>query len=836
MYFCDESQIRKTINPYRNNFKKFNFMKKFNLLKTMLLTMILLFGSVSMYGQVTLTGTSYTENFDGMGTDGATTPQGWSVALNATTTSLGTTTTALFAVNNWNVVAGGARNVASLAIGMGANAAEQNAATDRALAIRQVSGSDPGASFILTIANTTGRSNFTGSFDLQQIATADTPARTATWQVQYSSDGTSWIDANTTPANLTTVQGVQSIENITFTLGSSIENLASNVFIRIVTLTATSGIGNRPHTAIDNFTLTWEASTFDVTLNAGAGSVPQTVFADVTSIILPTPTIDCVVWTFAGWTISNLPIEETNVAPAFVSNPFFPSGNVTLYAVYKKVVEGDFVTYAPDATPREFVIAGLIDNVYHALPLDMTNTLTTKPTRVVTTNTSANGIVYVTTANAAGFAWSIQEYDTDRFTISEPETNRFVRVGTGDNVNIGAIVNPDFSTENMFWTISPGTTGTHRISNTFNPGTLRGLGLNTAVNPLVIGNYNVTSLNSGTNQRDIGLLPIGDVAITTYMSNPDCTIPTFNVTFNVGTGNPVSDLVNITEVTELPIPTHNCPNWTFAGWVKDGQVSETNTLLTFVTPSEITENIALYAVYRKGTGSIASLTQADITWTGSTAYADRTFSTAYGNWTGHTAIDAANIGIQINTGTGASRHLLSPEFTNIVNSITVHTISTAGGNRTIRVMDASGENFIDSRTVLGTQTSETSPAPRTTVFTDFDTYGLSQFWIDSSPVAGSGMLTITGIEVIYGGTITFNSNPDCITTNIPETTPDTFAPFAADGQVHFMASQGEAVEIFNVTGQLVYRGIAVEGLNSIAVRSGIALLRVGGTVNKLVVR
>ena len=94
-------------------------------------------------------------------------------------------------------------------------------------------------------------------------------------------------------------------------------------------------------------------------------------------------------------------------------------------------------------------------------------------------------------------------------------------------------------------------------------------------------------------------------------------------------------------------------------------------------------------------------------------------------------------------------------------------------------------------------------------------------------------LSSAGAEPV---TFTLNGVDPGVSNNIPEVTPDTFAPFAVDGQVHFMASAGEMVEIFNVTGQLVHQGIAHEGLNIIAVRPGIALLRVGGTVNKLVVR
>jgi len=60
--------------------------------------------------------------------------------------------------------------------------------------------------------------------------------------------------------------------------------------------------------------------------------------------------------------------------------------------------------------------------------------------------------------------------------------------------------------------------------------------------------------------------------------------------------------------------------------------------------------------------------------------------------------------------------------------------------------------------------------------------------------------------------------------------------YSTSGQVHFTAAAGEMVQIYNVLGQRVYQGIAIEGANSVAVSSGVALVRVGNTVNKVVVR
>ena len=211
------------------------------------------------WGQVILTGTSYTQDFDIMGTSGASTPQGWSTATNATGTTLGTTSTVLATGTNsyWSNTTLGAKNVASLDVGGSTTNANQIIAADRALSIRQTATGDPGAAFILTIANTTNFQNFSGSFKLQQVENS-TAERITTWKVQCSSNGTTWIDANTAPTTLTTQRGVQSNQNVTFTLDNAIDNLSSNVHIRIVALTAATSSGSRAHTAIDDFVLNYQ--------------------------------------------------------------------------------------------------------------------------------------------------------------------------------------------------------------------------------------------------------------------------------------------------------------------------------------------------------------------------------------------------------------------------------------------------------------------------------------------------------------------------------------------------------------------------------------------------
>jgi hypothetical protein len=212
---------------------------------------------VALQAQVTLTGTSYTQNFDGIGTGY---PTGWSVKTGATATSLGIDTALNVTKTKWTNSTRGVYNYAS-ADGLTATdtlPATQDASTDRALGIRQTGSWAPqGASFVVQIANTTDMNSFNLSFKLQSLD-ASSP-RIASWKVQYATGAapTSFTDLATTPATLTTGGSNWANTTVTASFGAFLDNLAGPVWIRIVSLDLTSGSGNRPTSAIDDVNLTW---------------------------------------------------------------------------------------------------------------------------------------------------------------------------------------------------------------------------------------------------------------------------------------------------------------------------------------------------------------------------------------------------------------------------------------------------------------------------------------------------------------------------------------------------------------------------------------------------
>ncbi|HMO60858.1 MAG TPA: DUF5689 domain-containing protein [Ferruginibacter sp.] len=196
-------------------------------------------------------------------------PTGVKVYTAGTASSIGNTGNYNSAKALWNGVAGGFKNLAS-ATGLTATSdnAAQDGSTNRALGIRQVAntnatnpGTDPGASFVFEINNTTGKSNMTLEFLLQSLD--NTSGRQTTWTVDYATgDNPTTFTALTATGTLTTGAATFSSNTISVPLPAALNNLAEKVWIRIITLTAaptTTGITNtnRATTAIDDFKISW---------------------------------------------------------------------------------------------------------------------------------------------------------------------------------------------------------------------------------------------------------------------------------------------------------------------------------------------------------------------------------------------------------------------------------------------------------------------------------------------------------------------------------------------------------------------------------------------------
>ncbi len=206
------------------------------------------------HAQVILTSSPYTENFDNLA---GGLPAGFGVYTAATATSLGTAAALAPAPASWNATAGGFKNFAS-ATGLrsGTPAATQATAPNRALGVRQVSATDAGVAFAFAVANTTGKTDFALSFKLQSLDS--TSGRTTTWRVDYGTGATP--TAFTQVGTATTTGPVFANNPVTVSFGGALDNVAGPVWIRVAALGATTGALNRPSSAIDDFSLSWNAN------------------------------------------------------------------------------------------------------------------------------------------------------------------------------------------------------------------------------------------------------------------------------------------------------------------------------------------------------------------------------------------------------------------------------------------------------------------------------------------------------------------------------------------------------------------------------------------------
>ena len=226
--------------------------------------------SGTVIGLINLAASPYAQNFNRIGTG---LPTGITVRTGASATAIGTEAAFATAPATWNSTGGGFKNFAS---GNNDQGVTQNTATDRAVGVRQVAATDPGAGFVFQIANTSGKINFTLDFNLQSLD-ASSP-RITTWRIDYGFgiNPSSFI-VPTTTGTLTTGGSTFSNNPIHVDFGNALDNQSGVITIRIVTLTGSSGSGNRATSGVDDFTLIWEdpaAKTFS--LDATAISFPLT--------------------------------------------------------------------------------------------------------------------------------------------------------------------------------------------------------------------------------------------------------------------------------------------------------------------------------------------------------------------------------------------------------------------------------------------------------------------------------------------------------------------------------------------------------------------------------
>jgi hypothetical protein len=226
---------------------------------------------------ITLSGTSYTQDFNGIG---AGLPDGWSVKTAATVSSLGSPATFVVAKTNWAASNGQFANYASATSDGGTPFAGtetttvQGANLNRALAVRTTAGfGDPGAAFLLHILNTTNLGSFQLNLDMLLLSVQ---GRSNVWTVDYGigATPTTFTPVGSQNALSSTTGGVFGKTNRTFSFGTALDNQSQDVWIRIANFVAAPGSGSRPTFGIDNVTLSY-TPVAAVTNPAAITSQPQ---------------------------------------------------------------------------------------------------------------------------------------------------------------------------------------------------------------------------------------------------------------------------------------------------------------------------------------------------------------------------------------------------------------------------------------------------------------------------------------------------------------------------------------------------------------------------------
>ncbi|MEZ5047110.1 MAG: choice-of-anchor J domain-containing protein [Chitinophagaceae bacterium] len=257
----------------------------------------------------TLSGTSYMQDFDGLANG---LPQGWRVdTLVKPTGGLGNDASSKFSstTSAWSNTGRGFKNLCSADGQVStATSADQNASTDRALGVRQVSSAgwddmDSLVSMSFYITNTATLNSFALTFKIQSLHT--TAKRYNNWIVQYGigTNPSSFTTVVTNPSVLTMDSNfTNTTVNVNF--GSALDNQSQPVWIRICPQDTTMGSGSRPHVAIDDFNLTWSGTAVNNTPN----------------VLTYTPANNAM----------NVPVSNSNLMIDFDKNITIGTGNVTI--------------------------------------------------------------------------------------------------------------------------------------------------------------------------------------------------------------------------------------------------------------------------------------------------------------------------------------------------------------------------------------------------------------------------------------------------------------------------------------------------------------------------
>ena len=376
-----------------------------------------------------------------------------------------------------------------------------------------------------------------------------------------------------------------SIESYGFVYGTSSNPTISNSKVQVGTTYTTTGTAFtkeltgltanttyyvRPYATNGNGTAygtqtsfkTLELPKYTVTLNAGPGTCAASVTETSAGagVTLPTPTLDCGDWEFAGWKTTSAVTTETTTKPTLIAaGTYKPTDNTTLYAVYERTEDGGSGGGSTEVTFN----FGYKDWGKDASFSGTTySTVEQNKNGVSVTYTRNDGSLYANTT-------SLRLYKTNTLTFDAGSNTITSITFTG---NIGQ---SDITTN--------AETCTNSISALSWAGSSKSV---TFTRPSNASSY--ATLTSAT-------LTIGSGSTTYYHSTPDCggtPVETYTVTFDAnghGTA-PAAQTITSGETASEPTEPEET-GYTFGGWYSNQQCTGD----PFDFSTAITDDITLYA-------------------------------------------------------------------------------------------------------------------------------------------------------------------------------------------------------------------------------------------------
>ena len=184
-----------------------------------------------------------------------------------------------------------------------------------------------------------------------------------------------------------------------------------------------------------------ELPKYTVSFSTGAGNPAQADIAETVGgagITLPDgPTPACSpTWIFAGWAEAAVG-SETTTAPTLLSGTYHPSGNITLYAVYKRTESGggSEINYVQVTALSQINAGGefIITNGTKYLPSTTTSSSPALTDMVAVTD----GVVTGTVVDA--MKWTFSAADGDGYVTVKNAENKYLYSGSGNtSIRVGS--------------------------------------------------------------------------------------------------------------------------------------------------------------------------------------------------------------------------------------------------------------------------------------------------------------------------------------------------------------------------------------------------------------